>query len=265
MRAVFLFKRDLRLKDNRALSFAAKNFSEVVPVFIFDDEILSSLKVGPKRLSYIVEALEILSQKIKLYCLKGDTLSALRRVFETSLPKAFVESLPLTWSGRERSEKIVSLCKEFGISYHAIKDNVLSPAFDISPRQVFTPFYKEWIKRVDSSMEDESIPKVPDLNLPLLQNIKPELKVENLHSFSPKDCNKRMLSFNYGSYSESRSSPAIDGTSKLSPCIRFGIISLRELFLLSSDKSEQFVKELAWREFWYHVAWHFPHSRKLEL
>lgn len=265
MRAIFLFKRDLRLKDNRALEFAVRNFSQIVPVFIFDNDILNNLKVDSKRLSYIVEALEIISQKIKLYCLKDNTISALKRVFEIARPKAFIESKPLTWSGKERSYKISSLCKEYGIEYYAILDNVIAPIFDISPTQVFTPFYKKWINFVDISRSDIPDFSVPDLNLPLLEDIKPQLYTEKLNIFSPRDCKDRMLNFDYSSYQEKRNSPAIDGTSKLSPCIRFGILSPREIFSFVLNKSEQFIKELAWREFWYHISWHYPQSKDLEL
>ncbi|MEJ7553446.1 MAG: deoxyribodipyrimidine photo-lyase, partial [Aquificaceae bacterium] len=73
MRAVYLFKRDLRVKDNRGLAYASRRHKEIVPLFIFDKDIIRDLKVDKKRLGYLYKALALLSSQIKVYCMQGST------------------------------------------------------------------------------------------------------------------------------------------------------------------------------------------------
>ncbi|MCS7308524.1 MAG: hypothetical protein NZ526_08270, partial [Aquificaceae bacterium] len=107
--------------------------------------------------------------------------------------------------------------------------------------------------------------QVPELSLPQIEQIKPMLKLSDYRHFDPDQCEKRLESFSFESYEDTRNYPAMDGTSKLSPCIRFGILSLRKIFKKAQGKSEQFIKELAWREFWYHIALNFPETKNVEF
>ncbi|WP_306755535.1 FAD-binding domain-containing protein, partial [Acinetobacter baumannii] len=79
------------------------------------------------------------------------------------------------------------------------------------------------------------------------------------------DCFERLRSFPFERYEELRNYPAVDGSSRLSPCIRFGVLSLRSIFKTAQGRSEQFIKVLAWREFWYHIAYNFPQTKDLEF
>ncbi len=263
MRAVYLFKRDLRLKDNRGLSIASKHHKEIVPVFIFDKHILEGLRVDKKRLGYLFEAVALLSSNIRLYCLQGSTKEALREVFRVAKPTHLYTTASYSWSGRERNKIIKSVCEEYGVEYVEVFENFLALPEVIPQRKVYTPFYKEWIQRVDLSEFQPAPFSVPDLSLPTLKDL--NLEVEEPNPFHPEDCEQRLKDFNFERYEDLRNYPAVDGSSRLSPCIRFGVLSLREIFKTAQGRSEQFIKELAWREFWYHIALNFPETTELEF
>ncbi len=265
MKALYLFKRDLRWEDNRALAYASQRHKEILPLFIFDKEIIEDLQVDEKRVSYLIRALEELSKKIDLYCLYDTTEKALRRVFEVYKPSHLYTTKSYSWKGRKRNEIIKSLCKEYGVEYVEIFENFLAHPEEIPTRKVYTPFYKEWIKRLDLEsfkLHDFSIPK---LNLPKLDDIRKHIKAISFPYFDPKDCKERLKNFNFENYENTRNYPYMDGSSKLSPCIRFGILSLREIYKKVEGRSEQFIKELGWREFWYHIAINFPEAKELEF
>ncbi|MCX8059565.1 MAG: DNA photolyase family protein, partial [Aquificaceae bacterium] len=265
MRAVYLFKRDLRVEDNRGFSYACQRHQEVLPLFIFDPQILEELKVQGERLSYLVKAVEQLSEKIKLYCLYGKTEDCLREIFRVFRPSHLYTTSSYSWSGRERNQLVRRVCHDFGVEYVEVFENFLVRPESVPPRKVYTPFYQEWSKRVDVQVAERPSPKVPELPLPTLEQVKPLLKLRPFEAFDPRACKERLESFPFESYEELRNYPALDGASKLSPCIRFGLLSLREIYRQAQGRSEQFVKELGWREFWYHVALHFPEVKDTEF
>jgi deoxyribodipyrimidine photo-lyase len=76
---------------------------------------------------------------------------------------------------------------------------------------------------------------------------------------------KRLADFPFEIYDDTRNFPAIDGSTRLSPYIRFGVFSIREVYHAVKQRSSTIVSELAWREFWYHIAHHFPTIYELEF
>lgn len=81
-------------------------------------------------------------------------------------------------------------------------------------------------------------------------------------------CFRRLSNFRFSLDEANRNFLDRDGASKLSPCIRFGILSLREILkkaIEEIDLENQFIKELAWREFWYHIKVYFPEIKNLEF
>ncbi|MEZ0337178.1 MAG: deoxyribodipyrimidine photo-lyase [Aquificaceae bacterium] len=265
MRAIYLFKRDLRLEDNRGLCEASKNYKEIIPVFIFDPQIINQLKAQGKRLYYVLRAVEELSKGIKLYCFYERTEEAIRKVIRLSKAKALYTTSSYSWEGRERNEVIKRVCSEEGVKFVEVFDGFLVRPELVEPKKVYTHFYKEWLTHIDLQQCNTEDFIVPELPLPKLQDIREKLPVEHYDTFDPQECKKRLESYQFENYEKVRDYPALDLTSKLSPCIRFGIVSIREVFQKSYGRNEQFVKELAWREFWYHIALHFPQTRDLEF
>ncbi|MEZ0362035.1 MAG: deoxyribodipyrimidine photo-lyase [Hydrogenobacter sp.] len=265
MRAIYLFKRDLRIRDNRGICEASRNFKELVPIFIFDPKIIEELKAQGERLYYVYRAVEELLKSIRLYCFYEDTESAIRKAIKVAKPKALYTTTSYSWSGLQRQEVIRKVCKEEGVEFVEFFENFLVKPEKVPLRKVYTPFYKEWIKDLYLETCEVQSFEVPALELPTLEDIKKELPIKPFGAFDPSECEKRLESFNFESYERLRNYPALDGTSKLSPCIRFGILSLRHIYKKAEGRSEQFIKELAWREFWYHIALHYPEVRNLEF
>ncbi|MFN3599397.1 MAG: deoxyribodipyrimidine photo-lyase, partial [Aquificaceae bacterium] len=148
MRAVYLFKRDLRLEDNKGLAYASRRHKDILPLFIFDKEILKDLRAEDERLGYVVRALEELSKRIRVYCLYDTTEEALRKVFKVYKPTHLYTTKSYSWTGKERNLSIKNLCEDYGVEYVEIFENFLVKPEDVPTRRVFTPFYGEWIKRV---------------------------------------------------------------------------------------------------------------------
>ena len=259
-RAVIWLKRDLRFRDNRVFK-EAQGFREVIPVFIFDEEILTDLKVDEQRLLYIVKAIE--GMEVKVYTLRGKTAEVFKYLLEKLKPDAVITQKAYSWSGEERVQEVKKLCNLYGVKFLEVFDGFLVEPESVPQRKVFTPFYNEWVKLLDLKEVEVKDVYIPDLNLPTVESILKEINFNHI-AFKPEDCRERLNSFNFERYEETRNYPYMDGTSKLSPCIRFGILSVREVFK-RAKVSEAFIKELAWREFWYHIKYHFPWTKGVEF
>ncbi len=261
-RAIVWLKRDLRLKDNRVFEEASK-YREVIPIFIFDEEILQEHKAYDERLSFLIEAVSNLP--VKVYLFRGKTEEIFKKVLTILKPDAVITQKAYTWDGEIRVSKIRALCKEFGTEINEVFDGFLSKLESIPERKVFSPFYRKWLEYLDLRVSVNIDFYVPELNLPEIDinTMIRELSLKS-SSFDVNSCLDRFNNFNYENYEKTRDFPYLDGTSKLSPCIRFGIISLREIFNRAKI-SETFVKELAWREFWYHIKLHFPWTKDMEF
>jgi len=262
MRAIVWLKRDLRVEDNRVFE-EAKNYKEIIPVFIFDDQILADLMSYDKRLVYIINAIENIG--IKVYTFKGKTLEIFKRLLDELKPDAVITQKAYSWDGEERVKQVKNLCSLYNVKFIEVFDGLLVNPELIPPKKVFTSFYKDWLKYLDLERTDVKVKNIPIIDLKTFdpKELISQLKIDTVY-FKPQDCKKRLKSFDFKNYEKTRDYPYLDGTSKLSPCIRFGIISIREIFERSKE-SESFLRELAWREFWYHIKLNFPWTKDLEF
>ncbi len=262
MRALVWLKRDLRLEDNRVFE-ETERYKEVIPVFIFDDEILEDLKSYDERLGYLVQTIKSLN--IKVYCFKGKTQEIIKMLLEVLRPDVLITQKAYTWSGEKRIQSVKALCSSMGIKFIEVLDGFLANPENIPAKKVFTSFYKEWLKHLDLRISNVKDLYIPDLKLPTVepQDMISRLNLKNI-PFRPEDCENRLNRFDFSLYEKTRDYPRLDGTSKLSPCIRFGIVSIRKIYE-KGKISEAFVRELAWREFWYHIKINFPWTKDLEF
>lgn len=134
---------------------------------------------------------------------------------------------------------------------------------DIPIRKVFSPFQSLWLKKLESEKYrlDIQKPNIRNCKWKILnesENIDAIISHKN-HPFWTIDFGYSRLSKYYGRYSQNRDFPAIDGTTRLSPYIRFGIFSIRMIYEFFSEHPK-IQSELIWREFWYHIAHHFPNT-----
>ena len=272
-RAIYWFKRDLRIDDNRALQKACSSSLEIIPVFIFIPQILNKFNYD-ERTDFVIKCIIKLTGEIKnlggkLYCFYGDPIIVFERLIEKYKPEAIFTSKSFSWTVEEIEMKVENLCKNKGIKFFPIVDNFLSNITEIPYRKVFTPFFYEWKKNLDLEIGKPihriNTPTLEEKDIFLLKN---EIKSKpNLH-WDPNRALERINEFDFSNYENTRNNLDIDGSSKLSPYIRFGVISLRKLYIkvkqISGDEC-QYIKELAWREFWYHIKYNFPQFKDLEF
>ncbi|MEI9942833.1 MAG: deoxyribodipyrimidine photo-lyase [Chitinophagaceae bacterium] len=277
---IFWFRRDLRLHDNAGLYYALKDKNPVLPVFIFDKNILDELEDrADSRVEFIYKAL----QEIQISLQKqASTLSV-----QYGFPKEIFQQLLEEYNigkvftnhdyepyAKDRDGEIELLLKNQGASFHTFKDQVILEKNEVlkddgKPYTVFTPYSRKW-KAIVSEFHLKSYPtekyfnnfyKQPAKEIPSLEsmNFKPVGK-----EFPEKKWEKGIIT----GYQKQRDIPSIKGTSHLSVHLRFGTISIRELVREAGLLNDTFLNELIWRDFYQMILWHFPkvvgHSFKNE-
>ncbi len=264
------FRRDLRLTDNAALYHALRGNRPVLPIFIFDTNILDELEEkADRRVAFIYDALQDMQEKL---IATGSSLEVLYNTPE----KAFTE---LLWKytiekvftntdyepyAMERDAGIAKLLTAHGASLHSYKDQVIFHQHEIvkddgKPYTVFTPYSRKWkaaltdfyrkpypAKKYYGNFYQQAPKKIPSLQqmgfLPANGG------------FPPKNPPAGLLK----DYSAQRDYPAIHGTSRLGVHLRFGTISIRKLVSKAMETNETFLNELIWREFYQMILFHFP-------
>lgn len=268
---IFWFRRDLRLTDNAGLYHALKSNNPVLPVFIFDKNILDELSdKADKRVAFIHAALqEMQDSLIKL----GSSLEVFyatpAEVFEKLTSTYRVEKVFTNHDyepyAKERDAAIAGLLKAKGASLHTFKDQVILEKDEVlkddgKPYTVFTPYSRKW-KTVLNAFHLKPYPTEKYFNNFLQQNAKeiPSLTAidftETSTVFPSKSLNEELVL----KYQIQRNFPAIPGTSKLGIHLRFGTVSIRKIARQSGQLSETFLNELIWRDFYHMILWHFPH------
>ncbi|RXJ89630.1 deoxyribodipyrimidine photolyase [Arcobacter sp. CECT 8983] len=273
MKQILWFRRDLRVSDSALLAYAEH---EVLPIFIFDKNILSSLPKNDKRVTFIYHS--VLSLKRELQSLGLDLAIFYNEplnVFKT-LSKDFDEvlcSIDFDAYAIKRDievEKLLPL-KRFNDSFILNPNDHLKA--DETPYKVFTPFYKSLnlITQSSSIEEYKRNKKLKLANFDYRKVISLEelgFEKQDLPSFLYKNARELLKDFlsKIDSYQEDRDFFYKDATSKLSVHLRFGLISPKEVFnIVKKTKvknSEFFIREIFWREFYNYILFHFPSSQE---
>lgn len=268
---IFWFRRDLRLTDNHGLYKALSSGKAVLPVFVFDTQILDKLeRPFDLRVQFIHEKL------CEIHQLLSEMGSGLTVFFGN--PVDFFTQLSNEYNidgvftnhdyepfAIERDTQIANLLQTRGIQFHTTKDQVYFERREVvkddgSPYTVFTPYSKKWKIR----MAGESIQFYPSEKhfsnffryqanaLPSLQSMGFESSAFNFPSIS---VNHKLID----AYTEQRNFPGIEGTSRLGIHLRFGTISIRQLVAIARNSNETFLNELIWRDFYHMILFNFPH------
>ncbi|GIW65509.1 MAG: deoxyribodipyrimidine photo-lyase [Candidatus Parcubacteria bacterium] len=271
MRSIVLFKRDLRAEDNKVLYEAFKNSRELIPIFIFNKSILKKFNSYNQKLGLIIDGVKKLSEKINLYVFYGEDDEVLEFLFLKYKPDALYTAESFSWQGEKRDKGIEKLCLKYRIGFNKIFDNFLVNFRLIPYNKVFTPFYKKWLNFIDNQEVNINLnelnKKILNLNLDKIDDLlikNKEIDYQN-NIWNYEFGIKRLKEFNFKDYDKNRSFPSLDGTSKLSPYIRFGLISVRKIYNLTSKLNQSYVQELSWREFWYHIKYNFNDFKNLEF
>lgn len=270
--SIFWFRRDLRLHDNAGLYNALKSGNPVLPIFIFDKNILDKLEdKKDRRVQFIHHTLsEIHTELEKL----GSTIlvkyGAPEDIFPELLDTYNVADIYTNHDyetyALNRDNAVREYAMTEGVGFHTFKDQAILEKDEVlsgagTPYTVFTPYSRKWKEKVKDESFLKSYPnedfsdnflKTDTIEMPTLEN----MGFKEIGGTFPSKIVRESIVKNY---SEKRDFPAIDGTTRISVHLRFGTLSIRELARKAQDLSETWLNELIWRDFYFNILHHFPH------
>lgn len=270
-RTLFWFRRDLRLHDNAGLYHALKSGNAVLPVFIFDTEILDKLEdKKDRRVEFIYESIrELQSQLTQL----GSTLTVkygkLAEIWQQLTDEYDIAEVHTNHDyepyALARDKVIGEFLNGRGAAFYTHKDQCIFEKSEVlsgagTPYTVFTPYSRKWKEKVKefylrsypTEAYFDAFLQTKPLEIPSLESMGFEATGQ---PFPAKSVRNELIEH----YKERRDIPSIPGTSRLSVHLRFGTISVRELARKAQTLNETFLNELIWRDFYMQILWHFPH------
>ena len=267
---IFWFRRDLRLHDNAGLYHALKDGNPVLPIFIFDRNILEELEdKNDRRVEFIHLAVQDIQQQLvkmgsSLDVRYGTPVEVYNELLsEFNVKKVFANHDYEPYA-KQRDAAIEKLVKGHGATFHTFKDQVILEKDEVlkddgKPYTVFTPYSRKWkavltdfhLKPYSSKKYFENFYKQREQKLIPLEQMG---FAATGQSFPGKEWLGQIIR----NYKEQRDIPSIQGTSRLSVHLRFGTISIRTLAAEAGALNETFLNELIWRDFYHMILWHFP-------
>lgn len=267
--SIFWFRRDLRLKDNHGLYRALESGKKVLPIFIFDEDILDLLENKlDKRVDFIVHALQTLNSFLKsknkgIKIFKGKPLEIYKKLTENYEIEAVYCNEDYEPYAIKRDQEIADFLASKNINFHQFKDQVIFHKDEIvkadkKPYTVYTPYSKLWLNEFQK-IDLQGFPSEKKLDN-LLEIPFEEFKIEEIGfqktdlAFEVPEADLHIIK----TYEETRNFPAVKGTTQLGVHLRFGTISVRKLAKIAKENNLTFLKELIWREFFMQILYHFP-------
>lgn len=264
---IFWFRRDLRLQDNAGLHHALNTGVKVIPVFIFDTDILNRLQnKRDRRVDYIHQALQHIHKELKkhnsgLYVYYGTPTEAFKKIIKDFNVDSVFCNRDYEPQAIQRDRQVADLLLNHDIQLKDYKDQVIFEKNDIlkndlSPYTVFTPYSKKWKENLKHI---ETFPT----NWDQFEHYKGASEIVSLKEigfektdleYAEPELNKKIID-SYGSY---RDFPSMDRTTHLGIALRFGTISIRKCVQYAVKHNETWLNELIWREFFMQILYHFP-------
>ncbi|WEK18812.1 MAG: deoxyribodipyrimidine photo-lyase [Candidatus Pedobacter colombiensis] len=265
-------RRDLRIEDNAALYHALKGDYPVLLLFIFDKNILSKLPAkNDARVTFIYDTLQQLNSEINRYnstiLIKyGTPEQVWAEVLNSYTVKEVYTNHDYEPYARERDDALAEYLSSESIPFKTFKDQVIFEKNEISkadgkPYTVFTPYFHQWRQKLQPFYL-KAYPVSKYINNLLPVKTENDLSLQDLgfgrseQIFPSKDFEAKLQA-----YEDKRDYPALDATTHIGLHLRFGTISIRKAAREASmQKAEKWLSELAWRDFYMMILWHFPHS-----
>lgn len=261
---VFWFRRDLRVDDNHGLHQALQRGRPLLPIFIFDDDLLRRLPRDDARVEFIHGALANLHAELggHLEVRRGRPLDVFRDVIKQHKISAVFCSEDYEPYARARDERVGDFLEAHAVEFYRVKDQVIFAPGEVlkedgSPYKMFTPYARRWRERLQKMPPVVRAPRprvfaTRPVPMPSLAEI--GFRPSGL-SFPKSTFDRRVID----GYASTRDHMGLArGTSRLGPHLRFGTVSIRKL--LRKSESPTFEGELIWREFFKQLLEHFPHT-----
>ncbi len=271
---IFWFRRDLRLDDNVGFYQALKDEHPVLPIFIFDSDILDKLPKDDARVTFIHETLQTMRQTLQhdygssIAMFHGKPLDIYKQIIKDYNVTTVYTNHDYEPYAKERDEAIKAFLNKNNIEFKTYKDQVIFEKSEVvkndgDPYVVYTPYMRKWkekFKTIDleifytNSYLDNLIEhsRLPNLSLSDIGFEKSSQEITT-YTVTPTLIQE---------YEATRNFPGKDATSRLGPHLRFGTVSVRKMMKKAiAEKNEIFWQELIWREFFMQILWHFPHTK----
>ena len=271
--AVFWFRRDLRLDDNAGLYAALTSGFKVLPIFIFDTNILNKLPKNDARVGFIHRELSAMNKHLnelgkKIQVWHGDPKKVIEKLISENNIAEIHTNRDYEPYGIDRDQELNKLLSSKGIDLITHKDHVIFEKNEVvktdgTPYKVYTPYSNAWRKLFEQNPlgqfpSETLLTEITDAD----KTPSPSLSDIGFESNKQPIPQCRLTNKLIDQYEDHRDYPAIEGTSKIGVHLRFGSISVRKAVrsALMSD-NPTFLKELIWREFFMQILWHFPHTQ----
>lgn len=273
--SIFWFRRDLRLEDNAGLWKALKSGHPVVPIFIFDRNILDKLEdKSDARVSFLHQRLTELQSQLtemgsSLHVFYGTPEEAMNTLSQTYTVRSVFLNRDYEPYARERDEFVFNYWSEHEVPVVGAKDHVIFEKNEVvkadgTPYLVFSPYGKAWRKKL-TDYHAKAYPNAKYFENFLKQQ---PIVIPSLESMGFRATEISLPSSNVDesiikTYDATRNFPANErGTTRLGMHLRFGSISVRSLLRKGLVGNDTFVNELIWRDFFQMALYYFPDSRE---
>jgi deoxyribodipyrimidine photo-lyase len=291
-RVIWWIRRDLRLTDNVALHTALASAAEVIPVFVLDDRLLNAPRLRGPRTAWMLDGLRALDSDLRadgarLIVRRGDPAGMLIRMCQETGAEEVYFNRDYGPFATQRDKAVGRALREAGYTVRSFKDLVIHEVDEIAAKggksyEVYTPFFRAWDAlpkpaplpapdRIDRLAAPTDLASIP---VPTASELGADPAPQPIAPPGEGAALRRLAAFLDGAiaaYQDLRNRLDIDGTSVLSPYLRWGMISPRtcyqsaiEALARATDEGARagighWIKELAWREFNYYVLTNNPH------
>lgn len=276
-RALFIFRRDLRLEDNTGLISASKDSKIVIPAFIFDPmqaDKKKNLYFSNNAFEFLVESLDNLDSELRkkkgqLYLFEGIAHEVVEKLIKKEDIDTVYVNKDYTPFSKLRDKQIEDVCKKNNVKFHSLSDALLNEPertlkSDGKPYTIFTPYWNNVSKIPVRNPTKNSYSNYYTGNIPIQTSLTKYSNNKNLlriHGGRVDGLKVLKKISQLEKYSDERDYPALDKTSKLSAHLKFGTVSIREAYQVVAstlNENHHLLRQFYWRDFFYHIAHNFP-------
>jgi deoxyribodipyrimidine photo-lyase len=268
--AVVLFTRDLRVHDHPALHTACRDADRVVPLFVLDDRILRTRYAAPNRVAALLEALADLRASLRerggdLVVRRGEVTDEVRSLLTEVGADELHLSADVSGYSRRRLEALEDLGRDLGVRVEVHPGVVLVEPGEVTPAssdhfRVFTPYWRRWLEHPHRTPlpAPAAVPTSPSLDpgtIPARAELVAGDEAPERLRTGERAARARLdwwFEHAIEGYEDGRNDLAADRTSKLSPHLHLGCLSVAEV-VSRLDRRRRghgtFLQELCWRDF----------------
>ncbi len=277
-KTIFWFRRDLRLEDNHGLFNSLTQSGNVLPLFIFDSNIIDELPEDDARVTFIHDQLKLIKDELNdggsdLIVRYGDPEAVWSDLIGEMNIRAVYTNHDYEPYAIKRDEAVKELLHANGISFNTFKDHVIFEKKEILSKTggvytVFTPYKRRWLEQFNSEFLEQYNSNQSIFSSENYLDGCAKVDAEKMISLKELGFTRSKLNIpdkvvargvvkNYGS---TRNFPGNENsTTKLGIHFRFGTISIRKKAMKAAELSEVYLSELIWRDFYAQILANFPH------